>query len=77
MARFARRLPDTITQSTLSKAFALLLIEDEIINYFSGVHTDFFFFFAGVGRWGIICHRSHAVVNIYTVFPRIVSALDQ
>ena len=34
---------DTITQSTLSKAFALLLIGvHEMIDYFSEVDTEFF-----------------------------------
>ena len=33
--------PDTITQSTLSKTFALLLIDDhELINSFSGIDTE-------------------------------------
>ena len=37
------KLPDTITPSTLSKAFALLLIGVyEMIDYFSGVDTDYF-----------------------------------
>ena len=35
-------LPDAITQSTLSKAFALLLNRvHEMIDYFSGVDTEF------------------------------------
>ena len=35
-------LPDTITQSTLSKAFSLLLIRvHEMIDYISGVDTEF------------------------------------
>ena len=38
------KLPDTITQRTLSKAFALLVIGvHEMIDCFSGVDTDFFF----------------------------------
>ena len=37
------KLPDTITQRTLSKAFALLVIGvHEMIDWFSGVDTDFF-----------------------------------
>ena len=37
------KLPDTMTQSTRSKAFALLLIGvHEMIDYFSGVDTDYF-----------------------------------
>ena len=51
-----------ITQSTLSKAFALLLIEvHEMIDNFSGVET------VG-GREGNImffCHRRHAVMNLF------------
>ena len=49
--------------STLSKTFALLLIEDhEIINSLSGIDTE------GVGRveryYGF-CHRSHAVMILF------------
>ena len=38
------KLPDIITQRTLSKAFALLLVirVHEMIDCFSGVDTDFF-----------------------------------
>ena len=57
------KLPDTIPQSTLSKAFALLLIEvHETIDYCSGIDT-IFFCWGGGGHYGF-CHSRHAVMNI-------------
>ena len=55
---------EIITQSTLSKAFALLLIEvHEMIDNFSGADTDFFCRLGGGRHYGF-CHRRHAVMNL-------------
>ena len=52
--------PDTITQSTLSKTFALLLIENhEMIDNFSGIDTE------GGGHYGF-CHRRHEACSDYS-----------
>ena len=48
------KLPDTITQRTLSKAFALLVIGvHEMIDWFSGV-DDFFCWGGGGGGGGTL-----------------------
>ena len=57
------KCPDTITQSTLSKTFALLLIEDH--EMIEGLIQR------GEGRHYGYCHRRHAVMILFSFFSSL------
>ena len=65
------KLPDTITQSSLSETFALLLIKDhEMIDNFSGIGTGEGGRGGGEGRYYVLCHRSHAMMILFFLKDR-------
>ena len=63
------KCPDTITQSTLSKTFALLLIEDH--EMIEGLIQR------GEGRHYGYCHRRHAVMILFFLFKSTTQGMGQ
>ena len=63
------KCPDTITQSTPSKTFALLLIEDhEMIDNFSGIDT------VGGGHYSF-CRRGQAAMILFFLKGQVKSPM--